>query len=601
MAIGVVVGLVSTCVQSVGLTLQRKSHILEDEKEEHLPKRAPYRRRRWQIGMLLFLLSNIVGSSIQITTLPLPLLSTLQASGLVFNSLLASLLLHEPFTRRTGLGTLLVVIGAILISLFSALPEPSHTLDQLLNLLVVKGFLIWMSLTLFLVLVITISTFVLARIVPPHRRATPRARLIRGMSYGLISGILSAHALLLAKSAVELLVRTVVDRKNQFDRPEAWVLLLLFLFLALTQLYYLHHGLKLVSTSILYPFVFCIYNIIAILDGLIYFRQTDRLSPLHSGLIALGTVVLLTGVLALSWRLSDEVASDEDGYEGGLKADLPHSALTPGLGLVSEESNDVQTPLRTYFDDSVEGYRDDPEDDGDEIRQFPDLLGDEIEEGPTERDPLLRQDTSQSTMTGKLRRKTRSNDRRNSFAAQSRRRRSTIREVQAVWDELRDQRNWFPPNAQPATPRRNRDVLDEAESAIATDEPTSTNTPRLPRTTGTKRVGFSPSPLRSRTPTSTTEAKSKRRTAPPGLYSGLAAASVPSSQKEPSAGTRSVSLGTADRAQSGEEAARQADSPEPSEPSETEAADKKRASWRGSVKLDWWRKRRRDDDNGEGE
>ena len=94
-ALGILVGLISTCVQSVGLTMQRKSHMLEDEKEDFGTRRPPYRRRRWQIGMLLFLLANVIGSSIQITTLPLPLLSTLQASGLVFNSILATLLLKE--------------------------------------------------------------------------------------------------------------------------------------------------------------------------------------------------------------------------------------------------------------------------------------------------------------------------------------------------------------------------------------------------------------------------------------------------------------------------------------------------------------------------
>jgi hypothetical protein len=63
------------------LTLQRKSHLLEEQKEEEddYERRPPYRRRRWQLGMLMFLVSNIVGSTIQITTLPLPVLSTLQA------------------------------------------------------------------------------------------------------------------------------------------------------------------------------------------------------------------------------------------------------------------------------------------------------------------------------------------------------------------------------------------------------------------------------------------------------------------------------------------------------------------------------------------
>ena len=32
-----------------------------------------------QLGMLMFIVANIVGSTIQITTLPLPVLSTLQA------------------------------------------------------------------------------------------------------------------------------------------------------------------------------------------------------------------------------------------------------------------------------------------------------------------------------------------------------------------------------------------------------------------------------------------------------------------------------------------------------------------------------------------
>jgi len=116
------------------------------------------------------------------------------------------------------------------------------------------------------------------------------------------------------------------------------MILLGLIFLALTQLYYLHRGLKLVSTSVLYPLVFCIYNIIAILDGLIYFRQTDKLSALHAGLIALGTVILLSGVLALSWRLSDEQTQPA----------VAQSALAPGLGLVedtdNEEYDDISTP-----------------------------------------------------------------------------------------------------------------------------------------------------------------------------------------------------------------------------------------------------------------
>ena len=165
---------------------------------------------------------------------------------------------------------------------------------------------------------------------------TSRLRLLRGLAYALISGILSAHSLLVAKSAVELLVRTIIDRVNQFNSYQSWLILLALVFFALSQLYYLHQGLRLCSTSVLYPFVFCVYNIIAILDGLIYFRQTSRLSYLHACLIFLGTVVLLSGVLALSWRLDDASASETQ-----------PTPLGPGLGLVSSSSKDLSGSPRS--------------------------------------------------------------------------------------------------------------------------------------------------------------------------------------------------------------------------------------------------------------
>lgn len=280
------------------------------------------------MGMGMFIISNLVGSTIQITTLPLPVLSTLQASGLVFNSICATLILGEPFTTWSLGGTLLVSTGAILIAIFGAIPEPAHTLDQLLLLLGRRTFVIWMIMQTLLVAGIVTLAWFLGRV--PRISASPRIRLLRGLAYGCISGVLSAHSLLVAKSAVELLVRTIIDRHNQFDRWQSWAILFGLIFLALTQLYFLHRGLKLVSTSVLYPLVFCIYNIIAILDGLIYFKQTDRLSALHAGLIALGTAILLSGVLALSWRLNEEQTQPA----------VAQSALAPGLGLVEDTDND---------------------------------------------------------------------------------------------------------------------------------------------------------------------------------------------------------------------------------------------------------------------
>lgn len=173
----------------------------------------------------------------------------------------------------------------MLIAIYGAIREPAHNLDQLLILLERRQFILWMIGQAILVVAVIAGAKAL-KYLNPWTSNSPRMRLFRGMAYGAVSGILSAHSLLVAKSAVELLVRTIVDRHNEFNRWESWVILLGLLALALTQLYYLHRGLKLCSTSILYPFVFCVYNIVAILDGLIYFDQSSRLSVSHTILVS---------------------------------------------------------------------------------------------------------------------------------------------------------------------------------------------------------------------------------------------------------------------------------------------------------------------------
>ena len=326
----------------------------------------------------MFVISNIIGSTIQIATLPLPVLSTLQASGLVFNTAFATLLLKEPFTRYSLIGTILTCSGAALIATFGAVSEPAHNLAQLLDLLGKRKFILWMTGTLLLAIATIVVAHFLklwtshahlqrhlprsdsnrdlswsaeglanlkrsftAKLPQPLQTRVSRLRVIRGLSYALVSGILSAHSLLVAKTAVELLVRTIVDHHNQFNRFQSWLILLALVFFALTQLYYLHLGLRLCSTSVLYPFVFCIYNIVAILDGLIYFRQGSRLSHLHAGLIGLGTAVLLAGVLALSWRLDDSTPSDPAPPQNL----PPLTPLTPGMGLIRTSEDSERSPI----------------------------------------------------------------------------------------------------------------------------------------------------------------------------------------------------------------------------------------------------------------
>ena len=251
-----------------------------------------------------------------------------------------------------------------------------------------------------------------------YSRQTHRVRLIRGMSYGAISGIFSAHCLLLAKSAVELLVRTIVDHVNQFNRWQSWMILVGLVILALLQLYYLHRGLKLCSTSALYPFVFCIYNIIAILDGLIYFDQSSRLPVTHAILITVGTIVLLGGVFALSWRLqADDSLPGPTAIDIKAKARVPtpRTILQPGMGLAEEPDSDYEeSPYLRPADDE-------------------ELLQQSHSSHTTEHTPLLR------TKTGPMRSQHQSKSTDSILRPPKLRRMTTIQDENTdLWDELND-------------------------------------------------------------------------------------------------------------------------------------------------------------------
>jgi magnesium transporter len=250
--LGVTTAIVSSLIQSLGLTLQRKSHVKEEARPLH-QRRLPFRRGLWQIGFIIFLFSNIVGSSVQITTLPLVILAPIQASGLIFNAILASLILNEEFTLLSLMGTVLVSVGAGLIAGFGALEEPSHNLQELLAMFSRVPFLIWMSIQLGIVVIILVVSRVL--LISIRRKSAildnegigflalsglavaqtiKRLKIVRGCVLGCLSGLISAHCLLLAKTAVELIVRSLTD-KNQFSQWQSWIIVLSLLFLELVQ------------------------------------------------------------------------------------------------------------------------------------------------------------------------------------------------------------------------------------------------------------------------------------------------------------------------------------------------------------------------------
>ncbi|KAL0951193.1 hypothetical protein HGRIS_007921 [Hohenbuehelia grisea] len=143
--LGIIIGLLASFVQSLGLTIQRKSHVLNQQLPE-AQQRVEHRRPLWLLGFGIFISSNILGSLVQIASLPVVILAPLGAVSLLWNAFFAKVLLGDVFSPWMVLGTVLIAGGAVLIAVFGIVPEPTRSLEDLLALFRRPTFVAYFSL-----------------------------------------------------------------------------------------------------------------------------------------------------------------------------------------------------------------------------------------------------------------------------------------------------------------------------------------------------------------------------------------------------------------------------------------------------------------------
>ncbi|KAI8097113.1 uncharacterized protein BX664DRAFT_325594 [Halteromyces radiatus] len=314
--IGIGVSFCTNLIQAFAMAFQRKSHILNDQLYPVELRKPSLRRPMWVAGFATYLAANIIGSVFSIGYLPIVILAPIGAMGLVFNALAARIVLGDPFSKRSIAGTLLIVIGALLVGLFGVIPEPDHDIDDLIRLYKRPAFIAYFS---------VLETFIVTTILLSHYAESIYYRIERsgfqhggkwlgqwispadfkmciGISFGVIAGNISSQSMLFAKSGIELIILTVVFKLNQLQYALTWILLIMMVVTAILQLYYLNKGLRLCDTVILIPLSSCAFNVSCLFNGLVYYNQWSRLFWWQLLLVMLGVTITISGVLLLSWR-----------------------------------------------------------------------------------------------------------------------------------------------------------------------------------------------------------------------------------------------------------------------------------------------------------
>ncbi|KAK6204797.1 uncharacterized protein RJT21DRAFT_11177 [Scheffersomyces amazonensis] len=415
--LGCSVAIISSCIQSLGITLQRKSHLLKmsvggrsrANTHTHTPglqiiqqqqqqqqihyhnhnysshhQYQRYKRNMWLFGFMLFIVANVLGSLIQITTLPLIILSPLQSIGLIFNSILSCLLLPgETFTRKLGVGTITIAIGAFTIAYNGNStpiedPHPPKDIDERFNLVMSKllsgSFLSWFITTFIMITILLVFNYAyldkkLAKYNDRKSLSLSKDKLvgrnkyqfIKGFNYGIISGTLTAHTFLFAKSIIDVIVETILNKQSKIlpiTNAAPYLLLVFMLATIGFQLTAFNLGLAQISTSILYPLCFLVYNLINLINDIIFNSLLSKhiITINQFVWIIIGLVFVLFGVIIISWdsafgKVNEDnnviyqdqtIEQDEDAF---IYQKFPYNQqLSPSYDHINEHTELLRSP-----------------------------------------------------------------------------------------------------------------------------------------------------------------------------------------------------------------------------------------------------------------
>ncbi|ORZ28096.1 hypothetical protein BCR41DRAFT_366797 [Lobosporangium transversale] len=381
--IGFGVSLIASVMNAAGLNLLKLDHVknsaLSTERQ-----RNECGRPMWHVGLYLYIISQLAGSTIALNFLKTQWVAPLGSIALIFNFIFAKILVGTQITRKDVYGTIVVMISVVWIVVFGAMNSASDieekmTLADLKDLFSRIVFVIYFSVLntiIFAFLALGMYAYwaislddesgqlrknmktKLTKLLGTNRFARASGLTLEGdegleaeardqrlkkvvaMIMSSCGGLLASETLLLAKSGVKLITSTLAGN-NQFTDYLSFFILFVLVFTAILQVYCLNTGLKLYDSVLVVPTFYGFYTAFGLINSTIYLDQLGDYEPWVLLLVLVGIAVLIYGVRMLSAPKPEQPPSgdqmspldsvyddeEEDSHEMGqrIKSDLNDS------------------------------------------------------------------------------------------------------------------------------------------------------------------------------------------------------------------------------------------------------------------------------------
>ncbi|KAF9917586.1 hypothetical protein FBU30_000677 [Linnemannia zychae] len=136
------------------------------------------------------------------------------------------------------------------------------------------------------------------------RRTSPLLRFCLPLSYAALGGMMASYTVLFAKSLINLLVTSIFDGQNQFTSVIAWVILIVTVVTAVSQVYWINMGLRKYDALLQVPVFFTIWVLLDIVGGGIYYDEFSGFTAKKYVLFCFGVLTVFFGVSLLAKRLA---------------------------------------------------------------------------------------------------------------------------------------------------------------------------------------------------------------------------------------------------------------------------------------------------------
>ncbi|KIJ67914.1 hypothetical protein HYDPIDRAFT_148005 [Hydnomerulius pinastri MD-312] len=351
--IGLAIILLASILNAAGLNLTKLDHV----RTSAIPKAARRRdwlRPLWLLGMILYILSQLIGSTLALDYMRAEYVAPLGSTSLIFNFLFARFLVGTPVTHTDIYGTIIVVLGVVGIVAFGTINSglSSETDVEHLTALWRRGgwltFFFCMTFALIFVLIFTSSldAVLAARtdinsepFAGMSARRSPTSSTtflgkvknnwttsmlwvkeklevwtapqddkqvawVLGIGWACCGGGLAGGCLVFAKATVKLLTGSLSHENpgNQFGHLAPIFTIIMLAITAVLQIICLNRGLKIYDSTLVVPVFYGVYTATGFLDSLIFNNEVDAYKPWILFLIFASIAILISGVILLTHK-----------------------------------------------------------------------------------------------------------------------------------------------------------------------------------------------------------------------------------------------------------------------------------------------------------